>query len=79
VKQMLHSVTNLSSSKLSEKLYSVGDEWVKIKTQFYEKCALSFLLQVSIFGQCYNKLMHHELVCQKMKSAVIHIASVKEW
>ena len=65
---MRNSITKPPRRTLASLTYKFGKEWVKLQSQSYRDIQMSYLLELTIFGQNKCNLKSNEVVYKTKKS-----------
>lgn len=75
IKVLKNSITSAPKRILAIKKYKFGHELVTLHSQSYRDIKLSYILELTIFGQGYNNLLKKEIIKKTNKTMLVHIAS----
>ena len=70
-------LTRESKKIISTLRYRFSDELVTIGSLSYQDFRVSFLVEISLFGSCYELLYKNEIIKRTKKQIIVHIASKK--
>ena len=77
VRAMKNCITCQPRNAMSSKAYRFGKEHVILQSQTYCELKLSYLLELTIFGNQFSKLKRSEIISKNKKIMLVHIASKK--
>ena len=69
IKVLKNSITSAPKRILAIKKYKFGHELVTLHSQSYRDIKLSYILELTIFGQGYNNLLKKEIIKKKQNNA----------